>query len=216
MLAIAIIAISYVIGSVPIAYLAGHLSRGIDIRDVGSGNVGASNVWQSVSRSLVVPVGLLQIAQGAAGVLIARLSDQPSAVQVTAGLAAIVANDWNPWLGFTGGRGIGQSIGFMLALSPAALVVFIFVSLIGVALRAIPQFVALGLLLAPAAAIVAGQDAPVVIGCLMMLLLAMAKRLAANGVPPEQYARPHVWLYRLVYDRDVRDRDAWVRRGLPG
>lgn len=214
MIAAAIITLAYVIGSIPIAWIAGRVSAGVDIREYGSGNTGASNVWQSASRALVVPVGLLQIAQGAAGVIIARASGQDTAVQLAAGLVAVVANNWNPWLGFTGGRGVGQSIGFLLAISPVALIVFIVVALIGVVLRAIPQFVALGVALAPAGALIESQGMTVVFGTLVLLALLMLKRVLANGAPASDCERPRVWLFRLVYDRDVRDRDAWVRRGL--
>ena len=62
---------SYLVGAVPIAYLTGRVLRGIDIREHGSGNVGASNVWQSVSRVTVAPVGLAEIGQCAAGPLAA-------------------------------------------------------------------------------------------------------------------------------------------------
>jgi acyl phosphate:glycerol-3-phosphate acyltransferase len=214
MLAIAVIALSYAIGAIPVAWLAGRLTRGIDIRDYGSGNVGASNVWQSVSRGLVVPVGLAQIAQGLAGPLLARAFDLGVETQIAAGVAAIVANDWNPFLGFTGGRGIGQSIGFLLVMSPVALAVFIIVALFGVAMRAIPQFVALAIVVAPLGAVVAGQDTAVVIGCAFVAAIAIAKRLAANGVPDGEHPRPQVFVYRLMYDRDVRDREAWVHRGV--
>jgi glycerol-3-phosphate acyltransferase PlsY len=203
---------SYVIGSIPIAYLTGHLAKGVDIRDVGSGNVGASNVWQSVSKGLVVPVGLAQIAQGAAAVLIAKAAGQHEGVQVAAALASLIANDWNPWLRLTGGRGVGQTIGVLLVLAPWALVAFIFVALAGVALRAIPQAIALALVATPIAAAFAGQPASIIGGCAVLAGIALVKRVLANGAPDASSARPGVWLLRLIYDRDIHDRDAWVRR----
>ena len=209
----AVIAASYAIGSVPVAYLAGRGVKGIDIRRYGSGNVGASNVWQSVSRSLTVPVGLAQIAQGAAGVLIARAAGEPAGVQAAAGVAAVVAHDWNPWLRFAGGRGIGPAIGVMGALSPPALGAFIVVSLGGVALRAIPQGTALGLVAAPFAAL-ASHDGAAAAALGAIWVAAMAKRLLGNGAPDSAYVRPRVWWTRLVYDRDDPDREAWVRRNL--
>jgi len=81
------IAVSYLIGSVPVAWLVGRLRKGIDIREYGSGNVGASNVWQSVSKTLVVPVGLTQIGQGLAGIYVARALGGGDGVCVAAGLA---------------------------------------------------------------------------------------------------------------------------------
>lgn len=210
---VATIFAAYVIGSIPVAFIAGRLTKGVDIRELGSGNVGASNVWQSVSKSLVVPVGLAQITQGAVAVLIARAADQGAGVQVAAAIAAVIANDWNPWLGFAGGRGVGQTIGVLLILAPWALVTFILVAVVGVAVRAIPQSVGVALAATPIAAAIAGQPAAVVAGCAALAALAMLKRLLANGLPGPEYARPSVWLIRLAYDRDTRDRDAWVRRG---
>lgn len=214
LVAASVIAASYMIGSTPVAYLAGRFAKGIDIRDVGSGNAGASNVWQSISKPLVVPVGLAQIGQGLASVLIARAAGQGEGVQAVAGVAAVVASDWNPWLRFAGGRGVGPTIGVLLALAPWALAAFIIVSLIGVALRAIPQFVAIALIATPIAAAIAGAPAPVVAGCAILASVALLKRTLGNGLPAPDYPRPAVWLIRLAYDRDIRDRGAWVRRGL--
>src|SRR5262245_23320028 len=108
---VAAIVVAYAIGSVPVAYLAGRLTAGVDLRERGSGNVGASNIWQSASRWFVVPVGVAQIAQGAAAVLVAIALDQGDGVQAACGVAVVVANDWNLWLRFDGGRGIGATIG---------------------------------------------------------------------------------------------------------
>ena len=213
--AIATVVASYGIGAIPIPYLTGRMTKGIDIRGVGSGNVGASNVWQSVSKALVVPVGLAQIAQGLTAVLIAKAAGQSGGVQAAAGVAVLLASDWNPWLRFAGGRGVGQTIGVLLALAPWALGAFIIVALLGVALREIPQFVALALIATPIAAAISGEPAPIIAGCTALATIAMVKRVLANGAPERACPRPRVWLIRLAYDRDIRDRDAWVRRGLP-
>lgn len=212
--AASILALGYLIGSIPVAWLTGRFAHDVDIREVGSGNAGASNVWQSVSKTLVVPVGLVQISQGAAAVLIARAAGQPDAVQIAAGIATVIAHDWNPWLGFKGGRGIGQTIGVLLIASPAALALFALVALIGVVLRAIPQFIALALVLTPAAAIVAGETGPVVFGCAALAALALVKRVLANGARKPGTTRSEAWRNRLLFDRDIREREQWVRRGL--
>jgi glycerol-3-phosphate acyltransferase PlsY len=151
---------SYLVGSIPVAFISGRLLKGIDIREHGSANVGASNVWQSVAHWAVVPVGLLEIAQGMAGILIAKGLDQPVEVQVLAGLAAIAGHNWSVYLLFTGGRGVAASIGFMLVLSPVALVAFTAISLLGVALRNVPVATGLGLTLSPLAALAAGRPPP--------------------------------------------------------
>ncbi len=207
------IAASYALGSVPVAWLAGR-AKGVDVLDVGSGNVGASNVWQSVSRALVIPVGLTQIAQGGGAVLLARALDQPDGVQAAAGIAAILANNWNPWLRFRGGRGVGAAIGVFGAMSPPTLAAFIGVSLAGVALRAIPQGVAAALVTAPVVATATGEPPTVAGGFALVCGAVLLKRVLANGAPDAGYERPRVWLTRLLYDRDDADRDAWVRRNL--
>ena len=214
LVAISAIAASYAIGAIPVAYLAGRIAHGVDIRNIGSGNAGASNVWQSVSKPLVAPVGIAQIAQGLAAGLIAKATGQGDAVQAAAGVAVVMASTWNPWLRFAGGRGVGQTIGVLLALAPWALAAFIAIALAGVALRAIPQFVAIALIATPLAAAIAGASMPVVAGCGAIATIAMVKRVLANGAPAADCVRPGVWFTRLTYDRDIRDRDAWVRRGL--
>jgi glycerol-3-phosphate acyltransferase PlsY len=204
---------SYLIGSIPVAYITGRLLKGIDIREHGSTNVGASNVWQSVAHWAVVPVGLLEIAQGMAGILIARGLDQGVEVQVLAGLAAIVGHNWSVYLLFTGGRGVGASIGFMLVLSPVALVAFTAISLLGVALRGVPVAIGLALTLTPLAALAMGQSAPIVVGCVGMAAIVLTKRVLTNRIAvPEGLDWKDVLLNRLLFDRDVRDRDAWLRR----
>lgn len=210
----AIVAGSYLIGSIPVAYLTGRLTRGVDIREFGSGNAGASNIWQSVSKRLVVPVGLAQIAQGVAGPLLAQLLGRGDGVVVAAAIAAVLAADWNPWLGFTGGRGVGTTIGALLVLSPVALATFVAVALAGVAVRAIPQAVALALVAAPVGALASEASAVVVLGCVALAAIALAKRVLANDAPAAGAGDLQVYLNRLIYDRDVRDRDMWVRRNI--
>jgi glycerol-3-phosphate acyltransferase PlsY len=210
-----IILASYLIGSIPIAYLAGRILKGIDIRQYGSANVGASNVYQSVARWAVVPVGLAQIGLPMAGIGLAKALDQAPAVQALAGVAALLGAIWPVFLGFSGGRGITSSIGFMLMLTPITLVVFTAVSLVGVTLRSVPLAVGLGILVAPLSALVVDGPGAIAAGCLAMAVIVFAKRLLAKkGAPPEGLAWPEVMLNRLLFDRDVRDRDEWVRRGL--
>ena len=210
----AIVIGSYVIGSIPVAYLTGRAARGVDIRDYGSGNAGASNVWQSVSKTLVVPVGLAQIAQGLVGPGVALLLDRGDGVQVAAAVAAVLANNWNPWLHLTGGRGIGTTIGALIVLSPAALAAFVVIAVIGVIVRAIPQAIALALVATPVAAFAAGASPAIIVGCALLAAIALAKRVAANDAPSPGADRRGVWLNRLIYDRDIRDRETWVRRNV--
>lgn len=200
---------AYVIGSVPVAWAAARAGGGVDLRERGSGNVGANNAFQSASRWLIVPVGIAQIAQGAGATLLGRWAGG-DAVAAVCGVAALVANNWNPWLRFAGGRGNGIHIGALLVLSPWALAAFVAVAVAGAVLRAAPQGVALAMLAAPLAAAAGGDSAAIVAGCVALALVALAKRMLGNGPPDPRHPRPAVWMLRLVFDRDIRDREAWV------
>jgi len=208
-----IVLVSYLIGAIPIAYVFGRVIRGIDLREHGSANVGASNVYQSVARWAVVPVGLLEIAQGLAAIMLAKFLGQGLGVQVVAGLAAVAGETWSIFLGFNGGRGIGPSIGFLLGLAPPVLVVFIVVSLLGWPLGSFPLTVGMAIAAAPLASLIINGAGPVAVGCLGVALIVFAKRLLTNriGLPADQDWRDAV-LNRLLFDRDLRDREQWVRR----
>lgn len=208
-----IVLAAYLVGAVPVAYISGRAIRGIDLREHGSANVGASNVFQSVARWAVVPVGLLEIAQGMAGIMLAKFLGQGLDVQVVAGLAAIIAQVWCVFLGFSGGRGIGPSIGFMLGLAPPVLAAFIVISLLGWPLRSFPLSVGVAIALTPVASLIIDGLGPVALGCLGMALILFGKRLLTNriGLPADRDWRD-VLLTRLLFDRDLRDREEWVRR----
>lgn len=114
------IAIGYLLGSFPTGLIAGRLARGIDVREFGSGNTGFTNVLRTVGARWGIAVLVLDLAKGAAPVLIARvLSDEPF-VQAVAGLAAAVGHDWPVFIGFKGGRGVAASFGAALAMNPIA------------------------------------------------------------------------------------------------
>ena len=158
---------------------------------------------------------MLQIAQGLVAVMLARLLGAGDGGQALAGIAAVVAHDWNPWMGFSGGRGIGQTIGVLLALSWQSLAVFSVVSLVGVLVGWIPQFVAIALFAAPFGEVFFGDSAAAAWAGFALAVIALVKRLLGNARPAAHEPQPEVWVNRVVYDRDIRGRDAWVRRGLP-
>jgi glycerol-3-phosphate acyltransferase PlsY len=110
----------YVVGSIPFAFL---LSRrhGIDLRAVGSGNVGATNVLRTTGVAAAILAMLLDALKGAVAVLIAqRLSFNPT-VPVAAGLASVIGHVYPVWLGFRGGKGVATAAGVFGVLAPAAL-----------------------------------------------------------------------------------------------
>jgi glycerol-3-phosphate acyltransferase PlsY len=113
--AIALVA-GYLLGSIPFGYLAGRL-KGVDIRALGSGNVGAANVFRNLGRSWGVGVMAGDIGKGVAGVLIGRaLTDDPWPIFVAA--AIMVGAIFPVWLRFHGGKGVAAGGGVMIGLFP--------------------------------------------------------------------------------------------------
>ena len=98
------IVVAYLLGSIPSGYLAGRL-RGVDIRTVGSRNVGATNVFRTLGKGIGIGVMAADIAKGAAAVLVAdAIAGQPWSIFAAA--AAIVGHVWPVWLRFRGGKGL--------------------------------------------------------------------------------------------------------------
>jgi acyl phosphate:glycerol-3-phosphate acyltransferase len=119
--AVALIA-SYLLGAIPTSYLAGRLFRGIDLREHGSKNLGATNLYRLLGWRFAVPVGLFDMAKGAIPVLL--FAPRVSSSQLFAlacGLAAVVGHVFSVFVRFRGGKGVATAAGVMLALTPAAL-----------------------------------------------------------------------------------------------
>jgi len=112
--------VSYLLGSIPTGYLVAR-ARGIDIRAVGSGNIGATNVFRILGKTAGTTVLLIDALKGfVACRFIAFGPDAPSEThQMVAGLFAILGHNYTFWLKFKGGKGIATSAGVLLALAPA-------------------------------------------------------------------------------------------------
>ncbi len=119
----------YLLGSLPTGYLVGR-ARGVDVRTLGSGNIGATNVMRLLGTKAGLFVlgvdalkGFLAVAGPGRGLSAGVSSGAAGAdlMAVTAGVAAILGHNYTCWLGFKGGKGIATSAGVLLALMPAAL-----------------------------------------------------------------------------------------------
>lgn len=115
----ATILLAYLIGSIPFALLLARRS-GADLRRVGSGNLGAANVMRTSGVKTGLLVAALDVAKGAASVLIAeRLASGPTTPAV-AGFAAVVGHIYPIWLRFRGGKGVATACGVFSILTPVA------------------------------------------------------------------------------------------------
>ena len=129
MLIVAFIAVgSYLLGSIPFGYLAGQLA-GIDIRTLGSGNIGATNVMRVLGRRYGYMVFVLDFSKGVAAVRIAiaiatHVGPQWLSAEILgiiAAMCSVIGHLFPPWLKFKGGKGVATSAGALFALMPLAM-----------------------------------------------------------------------------------------------
>lgn len=113
---------SYLLGAIPTSYLAGRIFRGIDLREHGSKNLGATNLYRVLGWRFAIPVGVFDAAKGAIPVLLfaPRVSDS-ALFALACGITAVVGHVFSIFVGFRGGKGVATAAGMMLALTPAAL-----------------------------------------------------------------------------------------------
>jgi glycerol-3-phosphate acyltransferase PlsY len=113
---------SYFLGAIPTSHLVSRIFAKIDLRQHGSGNLGATNLYRVLGWRYAVPVALFDIAKGAIPVLVfaPRFSDS-ELLGLACGVAAILGHVFSIFVGFKGGKGVATAAGVMLALTPLAL-----------------------------------------------------------------------------------------------
>lgn len=174
---VVVLMIGFLLGSIPFAYLLTR-RRGVDLRLVGSGNVGATNALRVSSPLTAVMVLALDASKGTLAVWLADAITRQQTLAVCAGLAAIAGHVYPPWLGMRGGKGIATSAGVFVLLAPAATVV---ATLVFIALVAATRVVSLGsvgavLALPPLTAWFGASRAVLVGACLAAMLVAFRHR----------------------------------------
>ncbi len=120
--------VAYLSGATPFGYLAGKL-KGIDIRQHGSGNIGATNAIRVLGKGIGIPVFILDLLKGLLPVLVAKhwLAQMPGAESliswgaVLTALAAVLGHMFTFWLGFKGGKGVATTGGVLLGIAPMAM-----------------------------------------------------------------------------------------------
>ena len=153
---------AYLVGSIPFAQLLSK-RRGIDLRRVGSGNVGATNVLRTLGVRPAVVAMMLDAVKGTVAVLVAQRLTNGVAAPVMAGLASMIGHVYPVWLRFRGGKGVATAAGAFAVLTPVAVAAAMGVFLLTVALT---RFISVGSM--AAALTLAGwaiaSDAPTAVG----------------------------------------------------
>jgi acyl phosphate:glycerol-3-phosphate acyltransferase len=120
---IAFVIASFLIGAIPWGYVAGKASRGIDLRTVGSGGTGATNVLRTLGPRASALVAVLDILKGVVPVAFARAVGFDGAWVAAAAVAAVAGHCWSPFIGFKGGKGVATGAGAAIALFPQVLLI---------------------------------------------------------------------------------------------
>jgi glycerol-3-phosphate acyltransferase PlsY len=159
--AIIVVTIAYLVGSIPFAFLLSR-RRGIDLREVGSGNVGASNVLRTSGVRAAVLAMVLDALKGALAVFVAQRFATGAATPIAAGLASVIGHIYPVWLRFHGGKGVATAAGVFGVLTPAALGAACGVFLFAVW---VTRFISVGSMAAALtlAIVTAATDAPTVV-----------------------------------------------------
>ena len=173
------VVVGYLLGSISFAVLLVRAVAGKDIRSEGSGNAGATNVLRAHGKKLALLVALLDVAKGAAAVLLVRLVTADPLWGSAAGVAAVLGHVFPVFYGFRGGKGVATAVGVFLVLAPLALLCCLAVF---VAIVAVTRYVSLGsvvamTLLPPVAGLVFHAPRPVVTAAAVTALVVLGKHL---------------------------------------
>ena len=115
------IVIGYMLGSFPSAYVVAKLRKGVDIREVGVGNMGAANTFREVGPWEGAVVWAIDVAKGAAAILVAQALNVPELWLLGAGFATLLGHSFPIYIGFRGGKGAATIMGIFLVLAPEAM-----------------------------------------------------------------------------------------------
>jgi glycerol-3-phosphate acyltransferase PlsY len=203
MRATTVVLAGYGAGSIPFSNIASRRTRGVDLRDVGSGTVSGTALYRVAGFTPLAVAGVLDVAKGAVGPMLAGRNRRLLAA--AAGGAAVAAHNWSPWLAGAGGRGLAPAMGSLLATAPQGVVVLAAGMIAGRAVRqtGLGSFVALAALV-PVLARTRGRQGAVAGACIAVPMA--AKRLAGNRRAVG--ARRPAYLRRLLFDNDGDDADA--------
>jgi acyl phosphate:glycerol-3-phosphate acyltransferase len=214
---LSIIVGAYLIGSIPTSYLVGRLASGVDIRERGSGNIGASNLTSQVGAKWAAPVVVFDVlVKGSLPVLVVseRVVGLGLGMEVAVAIAAIAGHNWSVFSGFHGGRGMATMLGSTLALDLPLLIIYGSVPALGVLFSpwkdsAVWYFVAV--ILMPVWAVLLNLPIELVWFSVAFVLVTAAKRMTSNSLRDVNglISTRLLWT-RLVFDRDIADRELWV------
>ena len=110
--------LGYLFGSFPSGYIAGRIAKGVDIRSLGSGSTGATNVLRHIGKRAAITVFLIDVFKGILSILLAKIFNlDDDTWQVAIGLSTLIGHIWPVWLNWRGGKAVATGLGVFLGLS---------------------------------------------------------------------------------------------------
>jgi len=210
----------YLLGSVPTAYLAARWTRGIDIRQYGSGNVGATNIRKLTSRWIFLAVIIFDLVKGMPLVVVAWAIGLDIYQQVAIGILGIIGHNWPLFLRFSGGRGMLTTLGVAFIFPVVngyvpweATIAMTIITIGAFIVHNVPMGMVIGI--APAALIswLDGKPPEMTWGFLAIFLIMVIRRLTAPKTSlAASVSTGELIINRLLFDRDIRDKEAWLNR----
>ena len=166
----AAIIIGYLLGSIPFAYIIARFKKGVDIRKVGGGNVGALNTYREIGPVFGILVLAADIIKGILAVFIARWLGLDLPWICVAGFAAVAGHNWPVFLKFRGGKGAATVLGVLVALTPVELLISAAIVLILIGVTRNVRLALFALVLVPLSQWLFDRDF-IYIACALGLLL---------------------------------------------
>lgn len=186
-----VLAVAYLLGSIPTSYIVIHLVTGRDIRTIGNGNPGMMNVWDNVGFKPALVVGLGDIGKGMAAVGFAYWMGLGDVGAILAGLVAVAGHDYSVFLRFHGGNGTAAAVGALIALAPEATMPAILVAIALFVLIRSKRFAGLvAMLLLPIIAYTIGLPLIKIAGIVLLLTAIAVKIVRFEGFTPVRTRPP--------------------------
>ena len=216
-LALAVIVGAYLVGSIPTSYLIGRLAKNVDIRELGSKNIGASNLASQVGAWWVVPVAIFDVfIKGTLPVLLAseKILGLGIGIEAASGLAGIAGHNWSIFSAFKGGRGMATALGASLAINFPLLIVYASIPTLGVHFTPWKDSAAwwlIAVILMPVWVALLNLPVEIVWFALVFALITITKRITSNSLRDDnKQISLRLIRTRLVFDRDIAARQNWI------
>ncbi|MFA5629406.1 MAG: glycerol-3-phosphate acyltransferase [Dehalococcoidales bacterium] len=213
---IALLLAGYLLGSIHAGYLLPKWLFRIDIREHGTGKIGASNVMRVTAKWMAVPVMLCDVGKGALAVWLAQLAGLEGWMQVTVGLAAIIGHNWPVFLGFKGGRGVFTSLGVITMISPWIGLIMLVVPYLFAPVKQVALGVFLVVFSLPFLSwffyepFGVEDRLGVTLGFILLSLIVFGTRvITPRTALSANTSNIELFFNRLFLDRDIKDAKAW-------